>query len=100
MSGPMILLLHGFPEGWLGWRRQIESLAAAGYFVVAPDQRGDHLSAKPSSVADYKIDEMVKDALGLMDAYERKQAFVVGHDWGAGVAWCLADQHPDRIKKM
>lgn len=96
-DGPLVVLLHGFPEFWYGWHRQIEALAAAGYRVWAPDQRGYNLSDKPRPVAAYSIDKLVADVLGLLDAAGRRTARVVGHDWGGIVAWHLAARHPERV---
>ena len=99
-DGPLVLLLHGFPEFWYGWRRQIPALAAAGFRVLAPDQRGYNLSDKPRDLAAYRLDEMAADALGLVDAAGRERAFVVGHDWGAMVAWWLALVAPERVARL
>lgn len=99
-TGPLILLLHGFPEFWYGWRRQLPALAAAGFRVWAPDQRGYSRSDKPAGVAKYRIELLADDVLGLMDAAGRQTAFLVGHDWGAAVAWHLAAAHPERIDRM
>ena len=99
-DGPMILFLHGFPEFWYAWRKQLQYFADKGYLVVAPDQRGYNLSDKPQGIAAYKIDELAKDIVGLIDAYGRKQIFLVGHDWGASVSWWVALKYPDRIKKL
>lgn len=99
-DGPMILFLHGFPEFWYAWRKQLQYFADKGYLVVAPDQRGYNLSDKPEGVAAYKIDELAKDIIGLIDAYGRKQIFLVGHDWGASVSWWVALKYPERIKKL
>jgi pimeloyl-ACP methyl ester carboxylesterase len=98
-DGPLALLLHGFPEFWYGWRRQIGPLAAAGLRVVAPDQRGYNLSAKPEGVAAYDIDALADDALGLADALGRPRFAVVGHDWGAVLAWHLAARNPGRVER-
>lgn len=99
-DGPLVLLLHGFPEFAYGWRHQISALAAAGYFVVAPDQRGYNLSDKPDGVHSYKIDELVADAVGVIRTLGREKAFVVAHDWGANVAWWLALKHPELVEKL
>jgi pimeloyl-ACP methyl ester carboxylesterase len=96
----MILFLHGFPEFWYAWRRQIQYFADLGYLVVVPDQRGYNLSDKPEGIAAYKTDELAKDAVGLMDHYGRDQIFLVGHDWGAAVSWWTALKYPERIKKL
>lgn len=99
-DGPLIILLHGFPEFWYGWRRQIVPLAAAGYRVWVPDQRGYNLSEKPAGVEAYVIDLLADDVIGLIDAAGREQAFLVGHDWGAAVAWRVAARYPDRLQKL
>ncbi|RYU81580.1 alpha/beta fold hydrolase [Hymenobacter persicinus] len=99
-AGPLVVLLHGFPEFWYGWRHQLTALAAAGYRVWAPDQRGYNLSDKPARVADYRLPTLGADVLGLLEAAGQKTAVVVGHDWGAAVAWWLAAQHPDRLTRV
>ncbi|MBO0357528.1 alpha/beta hydrolase [Hymenobacter sp. BT186] len=99
-NGPLVVLLHGFPEFWYGWRQQIPALAAAGYRVWVPDQRGYNLSAKPRRVADYRINQLGADVLGLLDAAGQVKATVVGHDWGAAVTWWLAAQHPERLQRV
>jgi pimeloyl-ACP methyl ester carboxylesterase len=99
-DGLLVMLLHGFPEFWYAWRNQIEVLAAAGFRVWAPDQRGYNLSDKPRRVRDYAIDELAGDIIGLMDAAGREKAAVVGHDWGAAVAWHLAAHHPGRLSRV
>ena len=99
-DGPLALLLHGFPEFWYGWRRQIAPLADAGFRVVVPDQRGYNLSERPDGKRAYRIDALVADAAGLIDAMDRERARVVGHDWGAMVAWCLAQDHPERVDRL
>ncbi|TGE23376.1 alpha/beta fold hydrolase [Hymenobacter metallicola] len=98
-QGPLVVLLHGFPEFWYGWHRQIDALAAAGYRVWAPDQRGYNLSDKPRRVAAYRVDTLARDVLGLLDAAGQRQAFIVGHDWGAAVTWHLATHYPARVTK-
>lgn len=99
-AGPLVILLHGFPEFWYSWRRQIPHLAAAGYRVWAPDQRGYNLSDKPDRIAAYTLDELAADVIGLMDAAGAEKAFIVGHDWGAAVAWWLAAKYPWRVARM
>lgn len=99
-DGPLVVLLHGFPEFWYGWRRQIEVLANAGYRVLVPDQRGYNLSEKPPGIAAYRIEALTQDVLGLLDARGRERAYVVGHDWGAAVAWSLAMSHPERVERL
>lgn len=99
-DGPLVILLHGFPEFWYGWRHQIPYLAAAGYRVWAPDQRGYNRSDKPDGIAAYSLDVLAKDVIGLIDAAGRGNAFLIGHDWGAAVAWFLAREYPDRFRRM
>ncbi|WP_407529480.1 alpha/beta fold hydrolase [Methylobacterium oryzisoli] len=98
-DGPLVLLLHGFPEFWYGWHRQIGPLAAAGLRVVAPDQRGYGRSSKPEDLAAYHLDEVAADVIGLADAFGRTSVQVVGHDWGGLVAWRAAAQYPERIAR-
>ncbi len=98
-DGPLVLLLHGFPEYWYSWRHQIDALAAAGFRVWAPDQRGYNLSDKPTDITDYTIDKLTADIVGLIDAAGVERATVVGHDWGGGVAWWLAMTYPDRLNR-
>jgi pimeloyl-ACP methyl ester carboxylesterase len=99
-SGPLLIFLHGFPEFWYGWRHQIDYFAEAGYRVWVPDQRGYNLSEKPEGVGAYRLDLLAADIVGLIDAAGRRTAFVVGHDWGAVVAWWIAEQHPERLERM
>ena len=99
-DGPMVLFLHGFPEFWYAWRKQIGYFAERGYLVVVPDQRGYNLSDKPKGIAPYKIDELAKDAIGLIDFYKRDKVFLVGHDWGAAVSWWVAIKYPERISRL
>jgi pimeloyl-ACP methyl ester carboxylesterase len=98
-DGPLVVLLHGFPEFWYGWRRQIEPLAAAGLRVAAPDQRGYNLSAKPRGIEAYALDRLADDVLALAEAVGRRRFAVVGHDWGGVVAWHLAAREPERIER-
>ena len=99
-DGPLVVLLHGFPEFWYGWRRQIAPLAGAGFRVVAPDQRGYNLSEVPKGVEAYRMAELSKDVAGLMDALGRQDCYLVGHDWGAAVAWNVALTYPERVQKL
>lgn len=99
-EGPMVILLHGFPEYSYGWKQQIPYLVSAGYRVWAPDQRGYNLSDKPDGLVSYSLDELAADVVGLIDAAGQKKVFLVGHDWGAGVAWWVAAKYPDRLSKM
>lgn len=98
-DGPLMILLHGFPEFWYGWRKQIEPLAEAGYRVWAPDQRGYNLSDKPPGLEAYAIDQLASDVIGVIDAAGRRQAILVGHDWGGAVAWQVAAQAPERVAR-
>lgn len=99
-DGPLVLLLHGFPEFWYGWSQQIGPLAAAGFRVVVPDQRGYGLSDKPKGVRAYNLDELALDVVGLIDALGREKAHVAGHDWGGAVGWWLAMKHAGRLDRM
>ncbi len=99
-DGELVILLHGFPEFWYGWRNQISALASAGYRVWAPDQRGYNLSVKPKGLSAYSLNELAKDVIGLIDAAGVEKAAIVGHDWGAGVAWWTAQNYPERISRM
>lgn len=99
-DGPVVVLLHGFPEFWYGWRKQIEPLAAAGFRVIVPDQRGYNLSSKPSGVASYALTELVSDVIAIADQLGQNKIFLAGHDWGAAVAWSTAILHPHRIAKL
>jgi pimeloyl-ACP methyl ester carboxylesterase len=96
-EGPMVILLHGFPEVSYGWHRQIGALAAAGLRVLAPDQRGYNRSSKPAGIAAYTLDSLADDVIGLADALGRDRFAVVGHDWGGVVAWRLAARNPERV---
>lgn len=98
-DGPLVVLLHGFPEAAHGWRRQIGPLAAAGYRVVAPDQRGIGLSSKPEGVASYRVHLLAADIVAIVRALGRERAQVVGHDWGGAVAWTLAMRHADVFER-
>lgn len=95
--GPLVVLLHGFPDDWRGWHGQIPVLAAQGYRVWAPDQRGYNDSDRPDGVAAYSLDLLVGDVLGLIEAAGREKAFLVGHDWGAAVAWQVARKAPEKL---
>lgn len=100
VMGRLVLLLHGFPEFWYGWRHQIDALANAGYRVVVPDQRGYNLSDRPKGRAAYDIDLLAKDILGLADDIGRHTFLLVGHDWGASVGWWIASQYPGRLERF
>ncbi|MFF4749331.1 alpha/beta fold hydrolase [Streptomyces sp. NPDC002514] len=97
-EGPLVLLLHGFPESWYSWRHQIDALAAAGYRVVAPDQRGYGTTDRPDGVDQYSIFHLVGDVVALIRELGEEQAVVVGHDWGAVVAWHTALLRPQIVR--
>ncbi|WP_213271398.1 alpha/beta hydrolase [Hyphomonas sp.] len=99
-EGPLVLLLHGFPESWYSWRHQFAPLAAAGYRVVAPDMRGYGKSDKPPNISDYVQTEVIKDIIGLIPALGYETAVVIGHDWGAPTAWATALFHPDKVRAV
>jgi len=99
-DGPLIVLLHGFPEFWYGWRHQIRPLAAAGFRVVAPDMRGYNISSKPDEVAAYDTGKLTADISGLIHERGAESAMLVGHDWGGSVAWATAMQHPEVVERL
>src|SRR6266478_3742137 len=99
-SGPTVLLCHGFPECWYSWRHQLEGLAAAGYRAIAPDMRGYGQTDKPDAIDQYTLLHLTGDMVGLLDAIGTDQAVVVGHDWGAPVAWRCALFRPDRFRAV
>ncbi len=100
VDGPVVVLLHGFPEFWFGWRAQIAALAAAGFRVWAPDQRGYNLSDKPKGVAAYGLDALAADVTGLLDAEGQERVYLAGHDWGGVVAWAVALNTPQRLRSL
>ncbi|MDQ2937173.1 MAG: alpha/beta hydrolase [Acidobacteriota bacterium] len=95
----LVILLHGFPEFWYSWRHQLIALGKT-YHVVAPDMRGYNLSDKSSRVVDYRIEVLVEDVVGLINHFGADKAAIVGHDWGAGVAWAVAQKYPERVSKL
>lgn len=99
-AGNPIVLCHGWPEHAFSWRDQIPALAAAGYHVIAPNQRGYGNSSRPTEVTDYDIEHLSGDLIGLLDHYGYEDATFVGHDWGAMVVWGLTLLHPNRVKKV
>jgi epoxide hydrolase 4 len=99
-EGPLIVLLHGFPEFWFGWRQQITPLAAAGFRVVAPDMRGYNLSSRPAGIASYAADKLADDVRRLIRERGAESAQVVGHDWGGTVAWYTAMNHPEVVDRL
>lgn len=99
-DGELVVLLHGFPEFSYGFHHQMEELAASGYRVAVPDQRGYHLSDKPEQIEDYTINKLSDDIAGLIEAFGETSAIVIGHDWGGAVAWRLAASKPEYVKKL
>jgi epoxide hydrolase 4 len=99
-EGPLVVLLHGFPEFWYGWRAQIEPLAAAGLRVVVPDLRGYNLSSKPAGVGAYDLDPLAADVRDLIAERGASRACVAGHDWGGAVAWSTAMFHPEVVERL
>ncbi|WP_193164750.1 alpha/beta fold hydrolase [Microbulbifer hainanensis] len=97
-AGPLVFLLHGFPECWASWGPQIKFLVDRGYKVVAPEMRGYGDSDAPEDIAAYDTVELAADVIGLLDAYDQEQGVIIGHDWGCIVAWHTAWLHPERIK--
>ncbi len=99
-SGPVVLLLHGFPELWHSWRHQLPALAEAGFHAVAPDVRGYGRTDAPEPIESYSMRNMTADAAGILDALDTEQAVVVGHDWGAPIAWHCALMYPKRFRAI
>lgn len=99
-GAPTVLLLHGFPESWHSWRHQIDALAEAGFRVIAPDLRGFGESDRPAEVTAYRMPVLVADVAGLLDRFGVAKAMVVGHDWGAGLAWQVAFRIPERVERL
>jgi pimeloyl-ACP methyl ester carboxylesterase len=97
-TGPLVVLLHGFPECWYSWRHQLRALAEAGFHAVAPNQRGYPGTHAPAGVADYTMLHLVSDVVGLIGALGEPNATVIGHDWGAPVAWYTALLRPDLVR--
>ena len=99
-EGPVVVLCHGFPESWYSWRHQLVALAEAGYHAVAPDQRGYGQTDRPEAIEAYTLLHLVGDIVGVLDALGAPTAVVVGHDWGAPVAWHAALLRPDRFRAV
>ena len=99
-EGPLVVLLHGFPEFWYGWRLQIKPLADAGFRVVAPDTRGYNLSSKPDGVAAYDVGLLADDIKGLIHERGAQSAMLAGHDWGGSIAWTVAMNHPEVVDRL
>jgi pimeloyl-ACP methyl ester carboxylesterase len=99
-EGPLVILVHGWPESWYSWRHQLPALAAAGFRAVAPDMRGYGKSDKPQAVEDYDIHKVTGDIAGIVDALGEKSAMLVGHDWGAIVTWHAMLLHPTKFTAL
>lgn len=99
-AGPLVILLHGFPDFWWGWRQQIAPLAEQGFRVVAPDLRGYNLSDKPKGVSSYTLDTLAADVVALADACGSSTFCLAGHDWGGLVAWWVAARYPKRVERL
>ncbi|HQN09827.1 MAG TPA: alpha/beta hydrolase [Thermoanaerobaculia bacterium] len=99
-EGPLVLLLHGFPELWLAWRNQVPALAAAGFRAVAPDLRGYNLSEKPRGVSSYRMERLAGDVANLVRHLGYEKTFLVGHDWGGAIAWCVPALHPGLVERL
>ena len=99
-KGPLVLLVHGWPESWYSWRHQLTALASAGYHAVAPDMRGYGKSDRPKAVEDYDIQHLTADLVGVLDALGEKNAVLVGHDWGALVTWHAMLLHRERFRAL
>ena len=99
-SGPLVVLLHGFPEFWYSWRYQIPALAGAGFRVLAPDLRGYNESDKPRGVDSYRVEALVADVAALIEHAGYQRAHVVGHDWGGAIAWAFAMRYPERLERL
>ena len=99
-EGPLVVLLHGFPDFWYSWRHQISPLAEAGFRVVAPDMRGYNTSDKPRGMHHYSLDRLATDVVELVAALGEPRAHVAGHDWGGVVAWAVAGWHPDVVERL
>jgi pimeloyl-ACP methyl ester carboxylesterase len=96
-TGPLVLLVHGWPESWYSWRHQITGLAESGYRVIAPDMRGYGDTSAPALASEYRVDTLAADLIGLLDAIGEEKAALIGHDWGAMVVWNAALLHPERF---
>jgi pimeloyl-ACP methyl ester carboxylesterase len=99
-SGPLVIMVHGWPELWYSWRHQIHPIADAGYQVVAPDMRGYGGSDKPHEVEAYDMASLMLDVVGIIDAFDAPSAILIGHDWGAPICWNTAAMYPDRVSAI
>lgn len=99
-DGPPVVLLHGYPEFWWAWNRQIKHLAEAGFRVIVPDQRGYNSSEKPRGVESYRGDLLIADVIALIVRLRYEDVYLAGHDWGGAIAWRIAIEHPERVRKL
>jgi pimeloyl-ACP methyl ester carboxylesterase len=99
-KGPPVILLHGFPENWHSWRKQIPVLVAAGFSVLAPDLRGYNLSDRPAAQSAYRLEHLVRDVAALVRATGHPRSHIIGHDWGGVIAWAFAGQYPELVDKL
>jgi pimeloyl-ACP methyl ester carboxylesterase len=99
-SGPPVILLHGWPDSWHLWQQQMVALALQGHRVIAPDLRGFGKSDHPEAIEEYSMSTLIGDVVAIMDEFRIERATVVGHDWGAAVAWLLATFLPDRVERL
>ncbi len=97
---PLVVFLHGFPEFWWSWHHQLTAMSKAGFWAVAPDLRGYNESDKPKGTSSYEIEKLAGDVAGLIRALGRKDAIVIGHDWGGGVAWAFAMEYPEMLQRL
>ena len=99
-NGPLVIMVHGWPELWYSWRHQIKPIARAGFRVVVPDVRGYGGSDKPHDIESYGMANLMSDVIGMIDAFGEETAILVGHDWGAPICWNTAALHPDRVSAV
>lgn len=99
-DGPPVVLLHGYPEFWWAWHQQMAHLARAGYRVIVPDQRGYNSSEKPRGAEAYRVDLLMADIIALIVRLRYDDVYLAGHDWGGSIAWRIAIEHPERIRKL
>ncbi|MCC9167509.1 alpha/beta fold hydrolase [Pontibacter harenae] len=99
-AGKVLLFLHGFPEFWYGWRKQIQFFAEKGFRVIVPDQRGYNSSSKPTGVKAYTLEHLVADVVALIQQTANEKVYLVGHDWGGAVAWAVAILYPKLLEKL
>ena len=99
-EGPLVIMAHGWPESWYSWRHQITSLVKNGFKVAVPDMRGYGKTSKPTEIDAYNIMELTSDIIAIADEMKEDNFSLIGHDWGAPVAWNTSLYHPDRVNKV